>query len=44
MTHEPDYDRVAEVLIHVALRRAVHDDEDDEGGPDVDSGVLPRLD
>lgn len=44
MSHEPDFDRVADVLILVALRLSEHDDEQAEGESDADSGVLSRLD
>jgi hypothetical protein len=40
----PDLDRVADVLIHVALRLAEHDEGDEEEGFGVDAGVLPSLD
>lgn len=44
MSGEPDYDRVAEVLVRVALRLSKHDEEKHEGGSSADSGVLSRLD
>lgn len=44
MSHEPDLDRVADVLILVALRLSEHDKEQTKGDLDADSGVLPRFD
>ena len=44
MSQEPDLDRVADVLILVALRLSEHDNEQTKGDPDADTGVLPRLD
>jgi hypothetical protein len=44
VSSHPDLDRVADVLILVALRLSEHDKEQAKGDPDVDSGVLPRLD
>jgi hypothetical protein len=44
VTIEPDFDRVADVLIHVALRLSEHDESDTEGGQSADTGVLSRLD
>jgi hypothetical protein len=44
MTGEPNYDRVADVFIHVALRMTEHDETKTKGEVDADTGVLPRLD
>jgi hypothetical protein len=44
MSDEVNYDRVAEVLVLVALRLTMHDDAKKEGEHDVDTGVLPRID
>lgn len=44
MTMQPNYDRVAEVMIHVALRMTDQYESRTEGEADVDTGVLPRLD
>ena len=44
MTKEPDFERVADVLIRVALRMTEHDKTKTKGEVDVDTGVLPRLD
>jgi hypothetical protein len=44
MTGQPNYDRVAEVMVRVALRMTDHDESRKEGEADVDTGVLPRLD
>jgi hypothetical protein len=41
---EPNYDRVADVFIHVALRMTEHDETKAKGEVDVDTGVLSRLD
>jgi hypothetical protein len=43
VSHEPDLDRVADVLILVAIRLSEHDKDQMKGDPDADSGVLPRL-
>ena len=44
MTSQPNYDRVAEMMVRVALRMTDHDESRTEGEADVDTGVLPRLD
>lgn len=44
MSEEPDFDRVADVLIRVALRLTEHDDKNKKGEINADTGVLPRLD
>lgn len=44
MSGEPDFDRVADVLVRVALRLTKHDERKDEGDSSADSGVLSRLD
>lgn len=44
MTREANYDRVAEVFIHVALRMTEQDESKMKGEVDVDTGLLPRLD
>ena len=44
MTSDPNYDRAAQVVIHVALRMTEHDETRAKGKEDVDTGVLPRLD
>jgi hypothetical protein len=41
---EPNYERVADVFIHVALRMTEHDETKTKGEVDVDTGVLSRLD
>ena len=40
---DPDYDRVAVVLIRVVLRQVVNDDAVTRGEPDADVGVLSRI-
>jgi hypothetical protein len=44
VNQEPNYDRVADVFIHVALRMTEHDESKAKGEFDVDTGILPRLD
>jgi hypothetical protein len=43
MTNGPNYERVAEIMLRVALRMTDHDESRTEGEVDVDTGVLPRL-
>ncbi len=44
MNREPDFDRVADVIIHVALRLSDQDETTTKGEGDVDAGVLSGLD
>ena len=44
MSTTANLDRVADVLIRVALRLAEHDKEIEEEVSSADSGVLPGLD
>ena len=44
MNREPNYDRVAEIYILVALRLSEHDETKTKGDNDVDIGVLSSLD
>jgi hypothetical protein len=44
MTSEPNYERVAEMMVRVALRMTEHDESRTEGEVNVDTGVLSRLD
>lgn len=44
MSASPDYERVADVYIRVALRLSEQDETQTEGEDDVDTGVLSRLD
>jgi hypothetical protein len=43
MNAEPDFERVASVLIRVVLRVLVHDGNDREGEPSVDPGLLSSV-
>jgi hypothetical protein len=43
MNAEPDLERVATILIRIALRVLVHDGKNDEGELNADTGVLSRL-
>lgn len=43
MTSEPDFDRVADVLIRVALRLSEHDEGESKGDQSADTGVLSRF-
>jgi hypothetical protein len=43
MNAEPDFERVAIVLIRIALRVLVHDGNQAEGELNADTGVLSRL-
>ena len=45
MREKPDYDRVAEVLIRVALRNAKNDEINPESeGSNAHRGLLPSVD
>jgi hypothetical protein len=44
MNREPNFDRIAEVFIHVALRITEHDEAKTKGEVDADIGVLSGLD
>ena len=44
MNPSPDFDRVADVLIRIALRLSEQDKELTEGDTGADTGVLSRLD
>ncbi len=44
MNPEPNYDRVADIFIHVALRMTEHDETKTKEEVDDDAGVLSSLD
>jgi hypothetical protein len=44
MRGEPDFERVADVLVRVVLRILGKNDESIGGGPSADAGVLPSID
>ena len=43
MSDGPDFDRLASVLKHIALRMVMQNDDEQKGGPNAHSGVLSRV-